>query len=87
MSEMIERIADAIAESVEGELARVLNYYGPATRRKTLEPAARAAIKAMMEPTEKMVKAVDAAAHDHWPNARKMANGMMQAMLTAALEE
>lgn len=48
---------------------------------------ARAAIKAMREPTEAQIRAVDKALHEHWPNARKMAVAMQHAMIDSALSK
>lgn len=39
-----------------------------------------------VEPTEAMIRALDAMLHDHWPNARKMAVAAHAAMLAAAPE-
>lgn len=46
---------------------------------------ALAVLQALFPPSEGMVRAVDKAGHEHWPNARKMANGMMEAMIQSIL--
>ena len=40
-----------------------------------------------VELSEKQFRAVDAAVHDHWPNARKMAASVWSAMIRAAQEQ
>jgi hypothetical protein len=40
-----------------------------------------------VEPSEAVIRAVDAACHDHWPNARKMAVAMHAVIIAAAQED
>src|SRR5687767_3548124 len=63
------------------EYAEVLAKAG---RLPTSLAKADAVLAAMREPTEAQIRAVDAAAHEHWPNARKMAVAMVEAIVDAA---
>lgn len=50
-----------------------------------LRELAVASLRAIREPSEAQIRAVDAALHEHWPNARKMAVAMHYALIDAAL--
>lgn len=77
MSEMIERVARAIhGDAPLWEDCKFARY-----------DQAIAAIKAMREPTEAQIRAVDKACHEHWPNARQMAIAMQHALIDAALSD
>lgn len=101
MSEMIERVARAICEVRlnEGSLLDAIEQYlieydyGPATADDVIARIGRAAISAMLEPTERMVDA----GHDEAPMCefgvpltkpcREFNRAAYTAMISAALAE
>lgn len=77
-TEMVERVARALAEAE-------LGY--PAVPHKGRYKEARAAIKAMMEPTPYMMMAGSGAMVESGRTDALTAKGVLETMLTAALEE
>ena len=91
MSEMVEKMARAIAESQGWRLPDQLEPYAEGSLCDLSVQAARAAIKAMMEPTEGMLAATmtatPALVTQETVDDLQMIRRDWQAMLTAALEE
>ncbi len=92
MSEMVERIARAVCDQYPGKCCK--EYIQTERCDRPPESAfriARAAIKAMSEPTEKMLEdsgMVEGYDIDNWTvDADKAHTEWWQAMLTAALED
>ncbi len=87
---MLKKVARAICRAgsrLDRERCFTCNGRGTEGCTEWDERQARAALEALREPSKEMVRAIDTAAHDHWPDAKKMAVALWAAGINAALEE